>query len=395
MLTTGTRSSTGPGFCHREEEAMAESKQVNVVIVGMGFGKEFVPIYQKHPRVGAVGICMRDPAALQEAGNKFGISKEYLFNDFDSILKRDEVDAIHIVTPISEHARQSLASLQAGKHTACTVPMATSVEDLNALVKARKSSGKVYMMMETAVYTREFLYAKQLATSGQLGRIQFVRGSHMQNMGLTGWPEYWLGFPPMHYGTHAIAPLLDIVGAMPESVVCHGSGAISPDLARRYGSPFAVETATFKLKHSNVVAEATRSLYETVRQYRESFDVYGDRMALEWEQLEGEGAALFEGGETARRVLAPDALDRLPKEIAGFTKKGTIDDPNHVSFIQGAGHGGSHPHLVHEFVSAIVQERPSAIDAVTSAYYTGAGVCAHLSALAGGTRIALPEFENL
>jgi len=374
---------------------MAEAKKVNVAIVGVGFGKEFIPIYQRHPGVGKVGICVRSKAALEDVGSKFGIPAADRFSDFDSLLKRDDFDAIHVVTPIGEHARQSLAALEAGRHTACTVPMGTTVEELIALVKARKKAGKVYMNMETAVYTREFLYAKQLVTSGQLGRIQFVRGSHMQNMGLKGWPDYWLGFPPMHYGTHAIAPLLDIVGAYPESVVCHGSGAISQDLASRYGSPFAVETATFKLKNCNVVAEATRSLFETVRQYRESFDVYGDKMAFEWEQIEGEGAALYEGGETARRVFAPDALELLPREIADFTRKERIDDPTHVSFIQGAGHGGSHPHLVHEFVSAILEGRESAIDAVTSAYYSAAGVCAHQSALEGGTRIVLPAFENL
>jgi predicted dehydrogenase len=377
------------------EAKMDNDKKVNVVIVGLGFGKEFIDIYRKHPKVGKVGICARSKAALEEAGNKFGIPSQLRFGDFDEVLKSKDVDAVHIVTPILEHARQSLASLEAGKHTACTVPMATSVEELTALVKAKKRSGKVYMMMETAVYTREYLYAKGLAASGKLGKIQFVRGSHMQNMGLEGWPEYWLGFPPMHYGTHAISPLLGILGTVPSSVTCHGSGSISPDLAKRYGSPFAVETATFTLRDSDVVAEATRSLYETVRQYRESFDVYGDKMAVEWEQIEGEGTALFEGGETARRICAPDALELLPKEIADFTRKGKIDDPNHVSFIQGAGHGGSHPHLVHEFVSAIVEGRDSAIDAATSAYYTGAGVCAHQSALQGGARLAIPEFHKL
>jgi len=374
---------------------MESAKKVNVAIVGLGFGKEFISIYQRHPRVGAVAICVRNKETLEATGDKFGIPADLRFRDLDDVLKRGDIDAVHIVTPILDHARQSLASLLAGKHTACTVPMATTLEELAALVKAKEKSGKVYMMMETAVYTREYLYAKNLAASGKLGRIQFVRGSHMQNMGLEGWPEYWLGFPPMHYGTHAISPLLNILGTVPESVTCYGSGAIAKDLARRYDSPFAVETATFKLRNSDVVAEATRSLYETVRQYRESFDVYGDKMALEWEQIEGEGTVLFEGGETARRISAPDALELLPKEIADFTKKGKIDDPSHVSFIQGAGHGGSHPHLVHEFVSAIVEGRDSAIDAVTSAFYTGAGVCAHQSALQGGVRMKIPEFEKL
>ncbi len=46
-----------------------------------------------------------------------------------------------------------------------------------------------------------------------------------------------------------------------------------------------------------------------------------------------------------------------------------------------ADHGGSHPHLVHEFLSSIIEQRPSAINAETAASWTAPGVCAHLSAL--------------
>ncbi|MEX2462077.1 MAG: Gfo/Idh/MocA family oxidoreductase [Paenibacillaceae bacterium] len=374
---------------------MKDVKKVTVAIVGLGFGKEFIPIYQQYPYVEKVAICARNSKTVSEIGDKFNIEANLRFTDFNELLKRDDIDAIHIVTPILEHAKQSIAALEAGKHTACTVPMATTLEELQALVKAKNKAKKVYMMMETALYTREYLYAKELVTSGKLGKIQFVRGSHMQNMGLEGWPEYWLGFPPMHYGTHAIAPLLSITDSMPEYVVCHGSGLISEDLAQRYGSPFAVETATFKLKNSNVVAEATRSLFETVRQYRESFDIYGDKMAFEWDQIEDEGAAIFAGGESASRIKVPDTDYLLPKEIASFTKRELIDDPNHVSFVQGAGHGGSHPHLVKEFIDSIIAGRDSAIDAVTSAYYTGAGICAHESAINGAVRVNIPEFEKL
>ncbi len=375
--------------------AMSDVKKITVAIVGLGFGKEFIPIYQQHPNIDKVAICSRNSKTVNEVGDKFRIDENLRFTNFDDMLQRDDIDAVHIVTPILEHAKQTIASLEAGKHTACTVPMGTTLEQLEAIVKAKNDAKKVYMMMETALYTREYLYAKELVASGKLGRIQFLRGSHMQNMGLEGWPEYWLGFPPMHYGTHAIAPLLQLADAVPEYVVCHGSGSISEQLAQKYGSPFAVETATFKLKNSNVIAEATRSLYETVRQYRESFDVYGDKMAFEWEQVEDEGAALFEGGESARRIKVPDTDHLLLKEIASFTKKELIDDPNHVSFVQGAGHGGSHPHLVQEFVSAIMEGRNSEIDAVLSAYYTGAGICAHESALKGGEKVYIPEFEKL
>jgi predicted dehydrogenase len=368
-------------------------KQITVVIVGMGFGKEFIPIYQSHPNIKAVGICSRNQKTLDELAAKFNLDKDLCFTDFDDIPKREDVDAIHIVTPVPEHARMTIASLNANKHTACTIPMAMTVEDCKAIVEAKKKANKVYMMMETALYTREFLYGLKLAETGQLGKIQFVRGSHIQDMSMEGWGEYWKGFPPMLNGTHAISPLLRINNTKAETVVCHGSGRLSEDLANRYGSPFAVETATFTLKDSDVVAEATRSLFDVVRQYRESYDVYGTKMSFEWEQLEDESHVIFDGGENARRIDVPDTDDLLIAPIKHFTKREKIDDQNHVSFLQGAGHGGSHPHLVQEFVAAIVEGRDSAVDAVMAANYTCAGICAHESAMSGGKKITIPNFE--
>ena len=367
-------------------------KKITVVIVGMGFGKEFIPIYQQHPNIEAVGICTRNPETLRELKEKFNLSDDLIFTDFEEVVKREDVDAIHVVTPVPEHAKMTLASLNANKHTACTIPMAMTVEDCKAIVEAKRKANKVYMMMETALYTREFLYGLKLAESGQLGRIQFVRGSHIQDMSMEGWADYWKGYPPMLNGTHAISPLLRINNTLAESVVCHGSGQLSEDLAKRYNSPFAVETATFKLKNSDVVAEATRSLFDVVRQYRESYDVYGTKMSFEWEQLQDEEHVIFDGGENASRIDVPDTDDLLIPEIASFTKREKIDDPNHVSFLQGAGHGGSHPHLVQEFVAAIVEGRDSAVDAEVAANYTLAGICAHESAMKGGIRVEIPTF---
>ncbi len=367
-------------------------KKVNVAVIGMNFGKEFVKLYQKHPNVGKVAICQRSPEALRKTGEELGIEESMRFTNFDDVCASKEIDAIHIITPILDHYKQSLASLEAGKHTACTVPMATTVDELKSLCDAQEKSGKVYMMMETAVYTREYLYVKHLVESGQMGRIQLVRGSHMQDMGLTGWPEYWLGFPPFWYGTHAISPLLMINKTEALSVIGHGSGHISEDLAERYGSPFACETLTFRLKDTDVVAEATRSLYETVRQYRESFDVYGTKMSYEWDQIAEEGSVLFEGGESARRFHAPDTDDLLIDELKPFTKREVILNKDNVSFIQGSGHGGSHPHLVQEFIASIVEEREPLLNAKMSANITPPGNCGHESCLRGGEKIMIPKF---
>ncbi len=69
---------------------------------------------------------------------------------------------------------------------------------------------------------------------------------------------------------------------------CFGSGRIDEALIPKYDSPFAVETCHIKLHDSDLAAEITRSLFNTARQYRESFDVYGSKQSFEWSQIEHE-----------------------------------------------------------------------------------------------------------
>lgn len=369
-------------------------KKVNIGIVGLAFGKEFLAIYKEHPLVDKIAICTRNPATLKAVGEEFGIPESYRFTDYDDMIALKELDAIHIVTPIAEHTNQTLKALEAGKHTACTVPMATSLEDIRRIIDAKKKSGRIYMMMETSLYTREYLYVRKMRDRGELGRIQYIKGDHMQNMSLEGWGDYWRGFPPFLYGTHVLSPILDLVGTRAESVRCLGSGRLSEDKAEHYGCPYAVQTATFRLKDSDVIAEAHRCLFETTRQVRECFDVYGSKKSFEWEPTVDEGHTIFYGIDDYEKFHAPDTAELLPKEIQKFTRRQAINDPNQPSFVQGAGHGGSHPHLCNEFINAIVEGREPYVDVYRSAEVTAAGICAHESCMNGGKEVAVPDFRN-
>ncbi len=376
---------------------MAADKKIRVGIVGLGFGAEFIPIFQHHPNAEMYAICRRDRSQLDAVGDRFGIKVRY--TDYAAMLADPQVDAIHINSPIADHAPQAIAALEAGKHVASTVPAATTVDECRQIVELQRRSGKVYMMMETVVYSREYLFVKEMYDRGELGRIQFLRGSHQQDM--AGWPGYWEGFPPMHYATHCVSPCLALVGRHAEHVVCHGSGRIDEALIPKYGSPFAIETATFKLRDSDVCAEVTRSLFATARQYRESFDAYGSDKSFEWQQVDGEDPVVhtrstaahpLSEAEIPQRVKVPDYAKLLPEPIRRFTQPAEIQDADHLSFLQGGGHGGSHPHLVDNFLMACLGERPAMPDAETSVNWTMVGICAHDSALKGGEKIVIPRF---
>lgn len=375
---------------------MAQDRPLRVAIAGLGFGSEFIPIYQRLEGVELVAICQRTRERLDAVGDAFGIEGRY--TDYGQMLARAEIDAVHINTPIPDHAEQTLAALAAGKHVACTVPMATSVEDCRRIVEASEAAGLTYMMMETVVYSREFLYMRDLLERGELGRLQYVQATHQQDM--DGWPQYWPGLPPMHYATHCVGPCLALPRLDAVQVSCLGSGRIREELAGVYGSPFAVESAQIRMSGGELSARVMRSLFDTSRQYRESIDVFGSQRSVEWPLVEGEGLVLHTAkrpeAEIPERVECPDFAHLLPESIRAFTTQGIYDmeGNTHLSFTQGGGHGGSHPHLVHEFVSALREGRAPYPNARQSANWTCVGILAHESALAGGEPRDLPEFTR-
>jgi predicted dehydrogenase len=371
------------------EDSMSATK-FKVAIIGLGFGAEFIPIYQKHPLAEMYAICQRNKDKMNKVGDHFKIAKRY--TNYDDVLKDPAVDFVHINSPIPDHAPMSLAALKAGKHVMCTVPMATTVEECQQIVELVKKTGLKYMMAETVVYSREFLFIKEMYTKGELGKIQYMAASHPQDM--DGWPAYWERMIPMHYATHVVSPVLGLVNGRAEYVSCFGSGTVREDIQKKSGNKFAVESCHIKIKDTDIAAHIWRFLYDTARQYRESFDVYGTKKSFEWTLVEGEEHVIHTAKkpehEIASRVKVPDYARLLPAEIRQFTT--TIQDAEHLSFIQGGGHGGSHPHMVNEFLNALAGNRDPWPNAVQSANWTCVGICAHQSALKGGEIVKLPAF---
>ncbi|MER8786038.1 Gfo/Idh/MocA family oxidoreductase [Mesorhizobium sp. M1006] len=360
------------------------SKKLNIAIVGLGFGSEFVDIYRQHSDVGNITLCDRRQSRLRDQKASFGITR--LANNLDEVLSDPEIDAVHLSTGIPDHARQTIQVLGAGKHCACAVPMATSISEIQAIIAAVHKSGKKYMMMETQIYTREFLHVNELARQGVFGRVQFLRGAHYQDM--ENWQPYWAGLPPMWYATHAVAPLLALTQKRAVKVHCFGSGHLREELHKSYENPFPIETAIFSLEGDEPLAmEVSRALFHSARAYTAAFTVYGEDAAFEWQQIEEEAPVLFRLSKLgefpgarrseAERISLPSFSHLLPAELIQFA-----DGYN----------GGAYPHLVHEFVRSIVENRRPSIDEVAAANWTAPGICAHDSAIQGGAAVYIPQF---
>jgi predicted dehydrogenase len=375
-----------------------KDRRINVCVVGLHFGSHFIPIYKNHPNVKSVAICDLKKDLVKDNAERFDIDR--VFYSLEEVCSQSDIDAVHLDTPPTQHAKHSISVLESGKHCACTIPMGMSIGEIEAIINSQRNAVKNYMMMETAVYTREFLFIKELIKKGEFGTITFARGAHLQDM--EGWPDYWIGFPPLAHITHAFSPVLALLETRATKVHCFGSGKLRHDLIGPYSNPFPFETAIFKLANTDVAAEVSRFMFQTARPYTESFAIYGDKKGFEWQQVENEPPLLYtllplERNRRGRdvkieRIKVPDRADLLPKKIAQFTTRGLFKPDEHSSFYIGGGHGGAHPHLVHEFVTSIIDDRKPWINEVVAAHWTAAGICAHESAMQEGKEILVPEF---
>ena len=178
---------------------------------------------------------------------------------------------------------------------------------------------------------------------------------------MEGWPEYWLGFPPLMHPTHAVAPCLMLIGKRPETVYCKGSGTVRKEVEAAYGCPYAFESALISLKDSDTSIEMARFLYHVARATRKASTCTVNGRPLNGSSWSRKKPVMFSmefddsanhvmnsygrgGLVTEERIDIPDFAERLPKEIGRFTKQTVYDDSNpHLSFLQGGGHGGSHP----------------------------------------------------
>ena len=377
------------------------AKKINIGLAGLGFGGAFANLYANHPNVGAFGIFDTNADRAREVAAKLDAPPR-IYGTFDEMLSDNDLDAIHLVTPIPLHEEQTVKVLEAGKHCACTVPMATTLEGIQRIVDAVRRSGKKYMMMETTLYTYQFFYVSAMLKNGELGKLQFLRGSHYQDM--ANWPDYWMGLPPMHYGTHAIGPMVALSGSRVCRVNAVGSGTMDATLVARYGNPYPVESALLHFENG-LKGEATRTLFETARTYQEGLFVYGSKACFEWGFADHDPPYVTKAlaptannrGGTAESgpIELPNYHATLPASLQRFTVGGNYDPLNpqrSLSKGAGGGHHGSHPHLAHEFVMSLIEDRLPAIDETLSANITAAGICAHASAMRDGAAVEVPLF---
>src|SRR6188768_1296016 len=127
-------------------------------------------------------VAGRDEAAVNAAATKLGWSSTE--TDWKALVARDDIDLVDICTPGDTHAEIAIAALEAGKHVLCEKPLANSVQEAEAMVRAAeaaRSSGALAMVGFTYRRVPAIQLARTLVADGRIGTVRHVRAQYLQD----------------------------------------------------------------------------------------------------------------------------------------------------------------------------------------------------------------------
>lgn len=150
-----------------------------------------------------VGVAGSSADKAASFGAAHGIGRTHA--DPLELIRRDDVDVVHVCTPNHLHAPLSLAALEAGKHVVCEKPLATESSVARELVTAARESGRVAVVPFVYRFHPMAREARARVAAGSVGRLTLAHGGYLQDWLLDPADDNWrvdpvLGGPTRAFG---------------------------------------------------------------------------------------------------------------------------------------------------------------------------------------------------
>ena len=189
---------------------------LNIAVVGCGYwGPNLIRNFNGLSSTKVKIICDKDKNRLKHLQSIYpGIETTTKFSD---LLSGNDLDAIAIATPVSEHYKLAIKSIESGKHTMIEKPMSSSVKECNELIDRANGRKVTLMVGHTFIYTAVVRKMKKIIEDGDIGDILYI-SSRRLNLGLfqkdinVAWD----------LAPHDLSIILYLIGESPVAVNCQG-----------------------------------------------------------------------------------------------------------------------------------------------------------------------------
>ncbi|HYZ34182.1 MAG TPA: Gfo/Idh/MocA family oxidoreductase [Crenalkalicoccus sp.] len=215
-----------------------------------------------------------DPAKARALGERYGIRHLFKYDELQRLIDSDIVDALYVATPNWLHRQHSVPALEAGLAVLLEKPMATTVEDCEAIIAASRRSGAALMIAYRLHFEPATLEAIRLVQSRELGDPRIFSSAFSQHVAPTNHRAqhgYWAG-PVTDMGPYPINAVRNLFAAEP--VEAHAVGIRTPGLGFNFEDTVSV---VLRFPEERIAQFTVSYAAESVDQYR----VIGTRGDLE------------------------------------------------------------------------------------------------------------------
>ena len=204
---------------------------MKVGLAGQGaFGIKHLEAIQKIPGIEVITLTGGNQESTQAVAQKFGIP--HYTGDVAESLKQPGLEAMILATPTQMHAQQSIQCLKAGKHVQVEIPLADSLADAEAVVKAQQETGLIAMCGHTRRFNPSHQWVRRKIMAGELKVLQMDVQTYFfrrTNMNALGKPRSWTDHLLWHHAAHTVDLFQYQTGE--EATVARGvQGPFHPDL---------------------------------------------------------------------------------------------------------------------------------------------------------------------
>ena len=179
---------------------------MKVGLAGQGaFGIKHLEAIQKIPGIEVITLTGGNQQSTREVAQKFGIP--HYTGDLAESLKQPGLEAMILATPTQMHAAQAIQCLKAGKHVQVEIPLADSLKDAEAVMKAQQETGLTAMCGHTRRFNPSHQWVHKKIAAGELKVLQmdvqtfFFRRT---NMNALGKPRSWTDHLLWHHAAHTV-----------------------------------------------------------------------------------------------------------------------------------------------------------------------------------------------
>lgn len=375
-------------------------EKVRIGVIGAGLRGSLAKYWHEHEQSELVALA--DISVERQDRFKKLIDNDDLevTEDYRDLLKRDDIDAIAVLSPDYLHEEHVIAALQAGKHVYAEKPLAITTEGCDRIIEAWQKSGKHLMVGFNMRYMSMYQTMKEIIDSGVIGDIKAVWVRHFVGFGGYFYYHDWHGNSKnttsllLQKGSHDLDVIHWLTGKYTKKVSAFGS-------LDYYGGdmPDDLTCPTCDLK--NTCPEYVEHTF-TECAFREEIDVEDNNMLIM--ELEGgikasylqchftpdyERNYTFIG--TEGRLENDDVNGKVYVKTRKTNTWRELSDITYDMKPEQGGHGGADPKITQDFINLILHNKQPLSSPIDGRMSVAVGCAATESLRSGGKVMTIPE----